>query len=249
MNHAHLWQQKNLPHALLLVGDSDETLNFAQDFAQGLLCKNPNAGRACGDCHSCQLLTAQTHPDYFVLSATGKSETLGIDLIRSLTEFCEQTPQCGNKKVIIIPQAQHMNISASNALLKTLEEPPGNSYFLLTSNMPVALPATVRSRCQRIQFSLHDKSSSTVEWQAMLHADCAALMAGKIDPLAMAQKWQKEELLELLAQMEIYFAQKREFFALDKINALRKIALQHGSINLLLQLESLLIDLGKRIVA
>jgi DNA polymerase-3 subunit delta' len=242
MFHTHLWEQRNIPHALLLVGDDEQTLIFAQDFAHGLLCVQPKAGAACGVCKSCQLLTAQTHPDYYVLAAAGKSETIGIDVIRHVTDFCEQTPQCGDKKIIIIPKAHHMNISASNALLKTLEEPPGNSYFLLTSSIPAALPATVRSRCQVVRFPIVD-NVVVPDWQSALHADCAALLSGKIDPLVMAQKWQKEDLLAVLAQMEIYFAKIRGFTGLDKINAVRKIVLQHGSVNAILQLEALLINL------
>jgi DNA polymerase III subunit delta' len=243
MMHQHLWQQVNIPHALLLVGDSEQTLEFAQIFAQGLLCAQPKAGIACGICKSCQLLAAKTHPDYYVLEAAGKSDIIGIDVIRNVTDFCEQTPQCGDKKLIIIPESQNMNISASNALLKTLEEPPGNSYFLLTSSIPAMLPATVRSRCQLVRFPFSD-STQTPEWQNALHADCAALLSAKIDPLFMAQKWQKEDLLTVLAQMEIYFANQRAFTALDKINALRKIMLQHVSVNSLLQLESLLIRIS-----
>jgi DNA polymerase-3 subunit delta' len=250
MNHARIWQQlqiqvqaQRLPHALLLTGEQhSEIIHFAQTFAQGLLCTKPHTGLACDTCKSCQLRIAQTHPDYFILTAQGKSEVIGIDVIRSIMDFCEQTPQCGDKKIIIIPQAQHMNISASNALLKTLEEPAGNSYFLLTSSIPAALPATVRSRCQVVRFPTLIEPI-VPDWQEALHADCAALLNKKIDPLFMAQKWQKEDLLTLLAQMEIYFAKIKAFTCLDNINALRKIALQHGSINPLLQLEALLINL------
>lgn len=234
MMHTRLWQQPNLPHALLFIGDSEQTQTFAQAFAQGLLCAQPSEGVACLTCKSCQLWAAQNHPDYVVLTG-------GIDNVRSIMDFCEQTPQCGNKKIIIIPQAQQMNISSSNALLKTLEEPAGNSYFILTSSIPAALPATVRSRCQLVRFPVNNTLAP--DWQSALHTDCAALLSKRIDPLVMAQKWQKEDLLILLGQMEIYFAKIKLFTCLDKINALRKLALQHTSMNPLLQLEALLIDL------
>lgn len=233
--HTHLWQHPNLPHALLFVGDSEQTLSFAQEFAHGLLCAQLLEGKACLSCPSCLLWAAQNHPDFVVLKG-------GIDSVRSIMDFCEQTPQCGNKKIIIIPEAQQMHIGANNALLKTLEEPAGNSYFILTSNLPAALPATVRSRCQMIRFP-QPLNSVLPSWQAALHDDCSALLAKKMDPLAMAQKWQKEDILILLGQMEIYFAKIKLFTCLDKINAQRKLALQHHSLNPLLQLEALLIDL------
>ncbi len=243
MKFEHLWEHVNIPHALLFVGVATQTIDFAKTFAYGFLCAAPQQGHACGTCKACQLLAAETHPDYLVLQAEGKQETIGIDTIRSLTDFCEQTPQCADKKIIIIPNAHNMNISASNALLKTLEEPSGNTYFLLTTHVTCALSATIRSRCQMIRLPHYDED--TPDWQNILHADCDALLRGTLDPLQAAQKWQKEDLLILLAQIEIYFAKIREFARLDKINAMRRIVLQHGSINPVLQLESLFIDLSR----
>ncbi len=188
-----------------MIGQASQALDVAQTFAQALLCTKPNEGSACGLCKSCLLISAQTHPDYLVLTTTG------IDVIRSVIDFCEQTPQCGDKKIIIIPNTHQMNISASNALLKTLEEPPGNSYFLLLTDVPAALPATLRSRCQLIRLPL--SMPIVMPWQEALHADCAALLSKKLDPLMMAQKWQKEDLLSLLAQMEIYFVKIKSFIA------------------------------------
>ncbi|MGA2655432.1 MAG: hypothetical protein ABSF18_05590, partial [Gammaproteobacteria bacterium] len=171
--------------------------------------------------------------------------TIGIDLIRSQTDFCEQTPQCADKKILIIGHAHDMNTNASNALLKTLEEPSGNTYFFLTTDRPAALPATIRSRCQSVRFSAVPQEN-IYELQQALFADCEALQKGRLDPLTMAQKWQKEDLLILLAQIEIYFAKLREFASWDRVQKLRKMVLQHSSINPLLQLESLLIDLTRK---
>lgn len=243
MKHEHLWEHVNVPHALLFVGSRNQSLDVVKTFATGFLCQQPQKGHACGTCKSCLLLAAQTHPDFLILHAEGKSETIGIDMIRSIMNFCEQTPQCADKKIIIIENAHHMNISACNALLKTLEEPSGNTYFLLTTNTPVALPATIRSRCQMIR--LPYQNEPVPDWQTALHMDCEALMRGTLDPLLAAQRWQKEDLLILLAQIEIYFAKITEFASLDRINLMRKIVLQHGSINPLLQLESLFIDLRR----
>lgn len=242
------WQQltskirpNHLPHALLLLGEESQTFELAQTFVQGLLCHQANDFLACGVCSSCLLFGANNHPDYALATPSDKSEVIGIEEVRRINEFCEQTPQCGSCKIIVIPKTHHMNIAASNALLKTLEEPQGNTYFILTSSLLIKIPATIRSRCQLIQFAM--SAPLIPEWQAAFHTDCAALVKGGLDPLMMAQKWQKEDLLELLAQMEIYFVKRNGFEALDKITALRKITLQHGNINPLLQLEALLIAL------
>ncbi len=251
-----LWQRLQtlvnagkLPHALLLIGASNPANQaLVQDFAEGLLCERAQAGRACTHCKSCHLLAAHTHPDYHRLSSTTKSVTIGIDAVRELVALCEQTPQCADKKIIIIFDAEHLNINASNALLKTLEEPAGNAYFILTTKTPEALPATVRSRCQALNFP--NAMISAPLWQQEFYSDCDALFLHRADPLVLAKKWQTHSLLEVLEQLELYLSQKIEqsleknrFKSLDHVYHLRKIAMQHATVNPQLQLEALLIAL------
>jgi DNA polymerase III delta prime subunit len=239
-----LLQQVNantLPHAVLFVAGPRTDLDSAiQVFAKSLLCENAKQNQSCGICKSCQLLAAQTHPDYCVLTGEGKTNTISIDTIRSITDFCEQTPQCADKKIIVIVEAENMNMAAYNALLKTLEEPVRNTYFFLGTHILAAIPATIRSRCQIVRLQLDE--SIKMPWQTELETDCLGLTQGKLDPLTMAQKWQKEEVDLVLNALYEYFAKIKNFECLDKITSLRKKILQHGSLNIQLQLESLLID-------
>lgn len=149
-------RQKNgtLPHAILLAGlQGIGKFIFAQALAEFLLCEQ--AGDvACGTCKACQLLMAQTHPDLYVLQPEETGKTIKIDQIRSLIESLNKTSQQGRYQVAIIEPAEAMNIAASNALLKTLEEPAGNVALILVSHQPGLLPATIRSRCQIIYFSI-----------------------------------------------------------------------------------------------
>jgi DNA polymerase III subunit delta' len=147
------YQQNRLPHALLLCGPSGLGKGaFAQQLANLLLCQAP-AGAACGNCSGCRLLAANHHPDLFKLVPEEKGKNIKIDSIRELTDSLSQTGQRAGYQVAIINPADALNKAAANALLKTLEEPEGKVQFLLISDQPARLPATIISRCQRITFS------------------------------------------------------------------------------------------------
>lgn len=145
---------KNLPHALLLSGQSGiGKLHFAQALAQALLCHAPRAdGAACGRCQGCRLFAAGVHPDFRGVTPEENSDQIRIDAIRALNEFIALSRQYGRYKLALIHPAQAMNRNAANSLLKTLEEPPPHTLILLVGARPDLLPATIRSRCQQLRF-------------------------------------------------------------------------------------------------
>ena len=146
--------QKRLHHALLLVGSKFlGKKNFSINFARYLLCMSPKSGRACNYCKSCQLSLSDGHPDGLMISMEDPNKFIRVDEIRSLQERFQQTSQQGGNKVCIISLAERMNESASNCLLKILEEPPENTYFILIAENPMSILPTISSRCQRINFS------------------------------------------------------------------------------------------------
>lgn len=160
--HAALWRQlqqrrtaDRLPHALLLAGPAGlGKLTFARRLAQALLCASPDVGGdACGQCRSCRLFQAGTHPDYSPVQPAEEGKVIKIDQIRDLCAFLGYTPQYGGYKIALLEPADRLNVNAANSLLKTLEEPPGDCLLLLVTAQPARLPATVRSRCQVIPFS------------------------------------------------------------------------------------------------
>lgn len=145
-------EQDRLPHALLLVGQSGVgVLDLARAMAQYLLCSAPQFGRSCGQCRSCNMLRVEGHPDlHWVLPEEG-SQAIKIAQIREMAEFTFNTAQQGGRKLIILSPAEAMNANAANALLKSLEEPSGHCVFMLVTEQPAFLMATIRSRCTRIQ--------------------------------------------------------------------------------------------------
>lgn len=135
-------------HALLihaLPGMGDDALIYA--IARWLMCQQPDGQKSCGHCHSCQLMQAGTHPDYYRIEPEKGKVSLGIDAIRELSEKLYEHARLGGAKVVWIADAAALTEAAANALLKTLEEPPENTWFLLGCHTPENLLATLRSRC------------------------------------------------------------------------------------------------------
>ncbi len=170
--HEKLWQKlqlyltnQRLPHALLLAGMVGlGKLVFARRLSQALLCDNPEiGGDSCGYCRSCCLFRAYSHPDFIRVSITGDSKSIGIDQIRELGHFLSLTSNYGGYKIALLEDVNSLNINAINSLLKTLEEPQGNSLLLLVSAQPSRLPATIRSRCQLISFK-SPITSEAIAW-------------------------------------------------------------------------------------
>jgi len=205
--HAEPWSkliarraQDRLPHALLLCGAEGLGKRvFADAFATTLLCKRPrDDGTACGECRECHLVAAGSHPDLvrvnLELRDDGKPRTeIIVEQIRKLSERLAMTPQFGGWQIALIDPADAMNIPASNALLKTLEEPSPATLIVLLADQPARLPATIRSRCQRIEFRVPTRSDAQI-WLAAQNVDAkiaaAALDASGGNP-GLALTWAK----------------------------------------------------------
>jgi len=167
-----IWQQvlntknqNHIAHALLFAGPLGiGKLQFATAFKSSLLCsKNSISEPGCGQCRFCKM---SEHPDFHnvtfeVDEKTGKvSKSIKIDQIRKIIEFSLLHSHYSKAKIIIIHPAEAMTVSASNALLKILEEPPEGTYFVLISNETHNLSATIKSRCQLVQFKIPDANVS-----------------------------------------------------------------------------------------
>lgn len=152
---------QKLPHALMLSGHKGiGKRHFAEALASFLLCLSPVNKVPCGRCKSCELNLAHTHPDFFLLEPEAPSRVIKIDQVRRLTEFVVKTSQQGGRKIALINPVEALNINAANALLKSLEEPSGDTVLLLVSQAPTQVMATIRSRCQQLEFSLPSRELS-----------------------------------------------------------------------------------------
>ena len=158
-----------LAHACLIAGPQGlGKLEFARQMVVTMLCQQQEL-QACGVCRSCQLFASGAHPDFRLLTfeinpRTDKMRTeLVIDQVRELNAFMQLTHSTSPRKVALIHPAEAMNRNTANALLKTLEEPPGNAVLVLVAHDPSRLAATIRSRCQTIHVRLPDEKLA-LDW-------------------------------------------------------------------------------------
>lgn len=158
-----------LPHASLLLGNEGTGRRpLAFKLAKFLLCqaqdkKTAKHDDSCNQCQSCKLMDAGSHPDYFICDQEAKGKQIKVDAVRSLNDFLSKTPQISASQVVQVYPLEAMNQNASNALLKTLEEPSGESYLLLIAERLGTVLPTIRSRTQRI--NLHPpKTQDALAW-------------------------------------------------------------------------------------
>lgn len=175
-------------HALLVHGPQGiGQWELALTLAQSWLCETDTEPRPCGRCASCRLVHSRAHPDLHVLlpeslqaslgwadadadgdaasERTGKSKQpskeIKVEAARAAVAFAQTTSARGRAKVLLIHPAERMNGVAANALLKTLEEPPGAARFVLSCAAADALLPTIRSRCQAIALRVPEATVAT----------------------------------------------------------------------------------------
>jgi DNA polymerase III subunit delta' len=159
-------QGGRVAHAFLVSGPPGTGKGeLAGRFMASLLCLE-NGYPACGACRSCTLLQTGAHPDGHVLTFEQhpKKDELRTEIVigqvRRLIESLQLTNTISRRKAALIVPAEAMNSSAANALLKTLEEPPGDATLLLVAHQPSRLPATIRSRCQSLHVRVPDRQAA-----------------------------------------------------------------------------------------
>lgn len=173
-----LWQQlagrSQHAHAYLLHGPAGIGKRaLAERLMASLLCQQPSGLNACGQCKSCYLLAAGTHPDNYILEPEEADKAIKVDQVRELVSFVVQTAQLAGRKVVLVEPAESMNINAANALLKSLEEPSGKTVLLLISHQPSRLLPTVKSRCVQQACPLPSEAMSLV-WLQQALPGCSA---------------------------------------------------------------------------
>lgn len=179
-------RRQQLPHALLLTGHAGiGKFELAKTFAASLLCEQGIDGMACGQCQACHWLSQGNHPDFRLVipehlqkilgtsvgeeeSAADKSEgksekaekkasqQITIEQIRALDGFLSVGTHRKGLRIILIYPAEAMNRNTANSILKSLEEPPSSTLFLLVSSDSKTLLPTIRSRCQTIHIPRPD---------------------------------------------------------------------------------------------
>jgi len=228
--------RQRMPHAILFhgaagIGKSD----FIEQFAQGLLCEAvlPD-GHACGQCASCGWFSQHNHPDYrrvrpealedepaeeeggdaeakkSAKASKAPSKEIKIEQIRALADFMNISTHRQGLRVVVLYPAEALNLPASNALLKTLEEPPPGTVFLLASNSLDRLLPTILSRCRKFAMTMpsHEEALSWLKAQGVADADSWLSEQGGAPLAALAQaetgnRDDMEALLQMLARPSV----------------------------------------------
>jgi len=147
--------EDKFPHAVIFSGAEGVGKRLAAEIcAAALLCENTRDGSACGCCDNCMLTAAHTHPDLYIVEAeeTKTARNIKIGQIREMQSAASLLPINSSRRVVIIDGAELMNNAAANCLLKTLEEPPGQTIFILLTANRSNLLMTIRSRCRTVHF-------------------------------------------------------------------------------------------------
>ncbi|MBI4686424.1 MAG: DNA polymerase III subunit delta' [Nitrospirae bacterium] len=153
--------RNRIAHAYLFAGESGIGKRLtAINFIKALNCQNLKGSNespikidCCDKCPSCLRIDKGAHPDVFFIAPEGDGGQIKVAVIRKLIEDISFKSFEGGWKAVVMDEAESINQEAANAFLKTLEEPPEKTVFILISSMPDMLLSTIRSRCQRINFS------------------------------------------------------------------------------------------------
>jgi DNA polymerase III subunit delta' len=197
---------KTLSHAYLFSGEAGIGKKMtALALAAAVNCQKVGEAGGCDVCPSCRKVSAGWHPDIHLLVPDG--EEIKIDQVRLVQSDLALKPFEGTKKILIIDGADRMNAASSNAFLKTLEEPPGETLIVLITSLPQSLLPTIRSRCQEIRFqplSRQTLAKSLMRKRGLSDADAwfvAALAQGSmgrgLDMDAEKEKTERSQVMDL----------------------------------------------------
>jgi DNA polymerase-3 subunit delta' len=228
-------------HAYLFEGpEGVGKQTAAQALAARLLCDEPEDADACTQCQSCRLLAAGNHPDFHLIHRglhkfhpdrtirASKGLFIAVEVVRHfLIQPATTTPSLGRCRVFLIREAERMNEQAQNALLKTLEEPPGQARLILVTSSGARLLPTIRSRCQRVAFDLLPPAFVEQQLTARVGMDTAAArtLAGLAQGrLGTALRWYRVGLPGALGEVGACLRQRRDMLPQDFATTLVEIA-------------------------
>ena len=199
---AHALDSGRLSHAYLFSGlrGSGKT-STARIFAKALVCDKGPTGKPCEICDNCVMANEGRHIDIIEMDAASHRK---IDDIRELIEQTKYHPASARFKIFIIDEVHMLTKEASNALLKTLEEPPSYVKFILATTDPLKLPVTVLSRTQHFRFKPIAKSAVTAHLTQILKTENIAYEEGALEILARSGSGSLRDTLTLLDQAIIF---------------------------------------------
>jgi DNA polymerase III subunit gamma/tau len=177
----------------------------ARILAKALNCVKGSTPEPCGVCDSCKEIAAGTSLDVIEIDAASNR---GIDQIRELREMVRYAPAAARNKVVILDEAHMLTDDASNALLKTLEEPPDRVIFVMATTEPEKLPDTIRSRSQHFHFRALTFAEITGRLQEIAQKENLRIESGALVVIARMAEGSLRDALSLLEQARAFCGDK-----------------------------------------
>jgi hypothetical protein len=240
--------------AVMWVGNKGEDRNQlrseALHYARSLLCEH--------SARSGPLFDSNHHPDFKLLEPEQDNRWIKIDWIRELIDWSATKPVISPVKVAVLCPADAMNLQAANALLKTLEEPAANTLYLLVTEHPELLPATIQSRCQLVRHRTKPDEIGQDFMRVQVQNDLQALKTNQAEPTLVAGEWLKKDLHQVLywlmivlceftnkSQDEHVVKSRRWWRFMDEVFEVKRMFEERTQANIQLLIEALLIHYAR----
>lgn len=193
-------------HAYLFTGPRGTgKTSVARILAKAVNCLAPEGQRPCNECHICRAMSDGSHLDLVEIDAASNT---GVDDVRDLREKINFAPNEARQKVYVIDEVHMLSNAAFNALLKTLEEPPGHALFVLATTEPHKIPETILSRCQRFDFRRVGVEQIVAKLERICQAEGAEVEQAALEAIARAATGSLRDAESLLDQV-LAFADER----------------------------------------
>ncbi len=195
-------REKRVSHAYLFNGPRGTgKTTAAKVFAKAVNCERGSNVEPCNECAACQGITAGNIMDVIEIDAASNR---GIDEIREIRDKVRYAPSEVRYKVYIIDEVHMLTAEAFNALLKTLEEPPGHVIFILATTEPHRLPATIISRCQRFDFRQVSLEEQTARLKEICLAEGLQAQDDAVEYIARLSEGGMRDAISLLEQVSAF---------------------------------------------